>query len=80
MHFRYIPATSTPIHANLEFFNSLPNNTILGMSKFEASTDNKGVAEIMEFIFDKEKNILGKGENAVYQKGRKHCWKRIYYS
>ena len=48
--------------------NSLPNNTILGMSKFKARAYNKfGVAEIMGYIFEREENIVGKGENAGYQ-------------
>ena len=51
-----------------QWFNSLPNDTILGMSKFKASTDNKfGMDEIKEFVFERVENIVRKGENAVYQ-------------
>ena len=50
------------------FLNSLPNNTILGMSKFKASADDKfGVAETMEFVFGTVENSVGQGENAGYQ-------------
>ena len=46
----------------------LPNDTILGMSKFKANPDDKfGVAEIMGFVFERVENIVGKGENAGYQ-------------
>ena len=49
-------------------FNSLSNDTILGMSKFKASADDKfDVAEMIEFVFKRVENTLGKGENAVYQ-------------
>ena len=38
------------------------------MSKFKASAEDKfGVAEIMEFVFEWVKNIVGKGENAGHQ-------------
>ena len=47
------------------YFSSLPNDTILGMSNFKASADDKfGVAEIMGFVFEWVENIVGKGENA----------------
>ena len=40
----------------------LSNDTIMGMSKFKASADNKlGVAEIMGFVFERVENIVGKG-------------------
>ena len=49
-------------------FNSLPNDTILGMFKFKASVEDKfGVAEIMGFVLEMVENIVGKGENAGYQ-------------
>ena len=39
------------------------------MSKFKASANGKfGVAEIMRFVFERVENIVGKGENAGYQK------------
>ena len=48
--------------------HSLPNDIILGMSKFEASADDKfSVTEIMGFVFERVENIVGKGENAGYQ-------------
>ena len=51
-----------------EYLNSLPNDAILGMSKFKASSDDKfGVAEIMGFVFERLANIVGKGENAGNQ-------------
>ena len=44
------------------------HDTILGMSKFKASADDEfGVAEIIEFVFERVENIVGKGENAGYQ-------------
>ena len=38
------------------------------MSKCKASADGKfSVAEIIEFVFEKVENTMGKGENAGYQ-------------
>ena len=49
--------------------NSLPNDTILGMSKFKAIADDKfGMAEIIGFVFERVENIVGKGENAGCQR------------
>ena len=48
--------------------NSLPKDTILRMFEFKASADYKfGVAEIMEFVFGRLENVVGKGDNAGYQ-------------
>ena len=39
-----------------------------GMSKFKGRADDKfGEAEIIGFVFERVGNIVGKGENAVYQ-------------
>ena len=44
------------------------NDKILDWSKFKAFADDKiHVAEIMIYLFDREENIMGKGENAGYQ-------------
>ena len=49
--------------------NSLPNDRILDWSKLKAFTDNKiKVLKMMIFVFDKVENIVGKGENAGYQR------------
>ena len=41
--------------------NSLPKHTILGMSKFKSSPDDKsGVAEIMGFVFERVAKHCGK--------------------
>ena len=49
-------------------FNSLPNNRVLGLSKFKTFADNKiNVAQMMISVFHRVENILGKGENAGYQ-------------
>ena len=48
--------------------NFLPNNKILDRSKLKAFADNKiKVAKIKIFVFDREENNVGKGENAGYQ-------------
>ena len=51
-----------------ESVNSLPNDTILGMSKFKADADDKfGLGEITRFVFERVENIVGNGEDAGYQ-------------
>ena len=41
---------------------------MLDLAKSNAFADDKwNVAQIMEFVFDRVENILGKGENAGYQ-------------
>ena len=45
--------------------NSLHNNNNVDWSKFKAlADDNLNAAHLMEFVFDSEENIVGKGENA----------------
>ena len=45
--------------------NPLPNNNFLDLVKFRAFTDDKvNAAKIKISVFDREENILGKGENA----------------
>ena len=50
------------------FFNSLPNDKSLDMTKLKAFADNKiNLAQMMISVFDRVGNIVGKGENAGYQ-------------
>ena len=56
-----------PMHSPLPF-NPLPNYIVLNQSKFKAITeDNLNVAQMIEFIFRKFENIMGKEENTGYQ-------------
>ena len=49
-------------------FNSLPDNKILDLSRFKAFADgSSNKDEIVKFVFDREENIVGKGENAGSQ-------------
>ena len=49
-------------------FNPLPNNTILALSKLKAfADDNFYLAQMVQFLFDREENILRKGENTGFQ-------------
>ena len=49
-------------------FNSLPHNNFFDLTKFKAFADDKlNVAKVMIYVFDRVENIVGKGENAVYQ-------------
>ena len=49
-------------------FNPLPNVKSLVWSKLKAFADDRvNVAKTLISIFDKVENIVGKGENAVYQ-------------
>ena len=51
-----------------ERFNSFPNNKNVDLSKSKAFPyNNLDVAPAMELVFDRVKNIVGKGENAGYQ-------------
>ena len=54
---------------NRLIFNSLPNDRILGWTKSKAFADDKlyVAGKIRISILGKEENIIGKGENAVYQ-------------
>ena len=48
--------------------DSLLNERIVDISKFKTFTRDKfTVAKMMEYFFEKEENIVGKGENADYQ-------------
>ena len=48
--------------------NSLPNDKFLDFSKLKAFADNKiNVNEKLKFDLERIKNIVGKGENDVYQ-------------
>ena len=48
--------------------NFLPNDKILDRSKLKAFADDKiNVLKMMIFVFDRDENIVGKGENAGYQ-------------
>ena len=48
--------------------NSIPNDKILDCSKLKAFVDDKiEVLKMMIFVFDRVKNIVGKGENAGFQ-------------
>ena len=48
--------------------NSLPNDKILDLCKFEAFADDKlKVARITKLLLGRIENIVGKGENAGYQ-------------
>ena len=47
--------------------NSLPNDKILDLTKLKAFADGKlKVTKMMIFLFDREENIVGKGENVGY--------------
>ena len=49
-------------------FNSLPNNMVLDLTKWKAFADDKiNEAQMMISVFDRVENIVGKGENAVFQ-------------
>ena len=48
--------------------NSLPNNTILALTKFKAYADDRiTVTQKLKFVLGRVENIVGKGENAGYQ-------------
>ena len=50
------------------FFNSLPNDKILDLSKLKAFADgNLYVNHKLKFGLGRVENIVGKGENAGYQ-------------
>ena len=56
------------VHNINHVFNSLPNDTILALTKLKAFADNKlNDTEIMMYVFDMAENIVGKGENAGLQ-------------
>ena len=47
------------------FFNSLPNNNVLDMTKLKACANDK-IAKMIISLFDIEENAVLKGENAGY--------------
>ena len=48
-------------------FDPLPNNKFLDVTKLKAFADDKlNIAKMMIFLFNKEGNTVGKGENAGY--------------
>ena len=52
-----------------EWVNALPNDEILDLSILEAFADDKlKVATLIKLLFDRVENIVGKGENAGFQK------------
>ena len=53
---------------NQLFLNPSPDDKILALSKLKAlAEDNFIVVQILQFFFEREGNIMGKGENADYQ-------------
>ena len=53
---------------NSNYFNSLPNDKILDVTKFKEFADDKLSVAKMTIIFcDRLENTLGKGGNAGYQ-------------
>ena len=49
-------------------FKPLPNDKFLDWSKLKELADDKiNVTEKLNFVSGREENIVGKGENAVYQ-------------
>ena len=47
--------------------NSLPNDKILDLSKFQACADDKIIlTQKLNFVLRRLENIVGKGENAGY--------------
>ena len=46
---------------------TLPNKKMINCSKFKAFADNSDVAKMVKLVFDREENIVGKGENAGCQ-------------
>ena len=61
--------TDIGIVMSLSFLvNTLPNDTILVLTKLKVFADDKfNVAKMMISLFDSLENIVGKGENAGYQ-------------
>ena len=61
--------------------NSLPNDKILDYFKLRAFADDKiRVLRMMIFVFDRVRNIAGKGENAGYQHFllSPRCFQRVF--
>ena len=52
----------------MDCFNSLPNDKILDWSELKTlAGDKTNVTEKLNFVLERVENIVGKGENAVYQ-------------
>ena len=52
----------------MERVNSLPNDKFLDRSKLKSFADDKiNMIEKLKFVLGRVENIVGKGENAVYQ-------------
>ena len=48
-------------------FNPSPNNEISNLSRLKAFADYRmNVVQMMNYVFDRAENIVGKGENAGY--------------
>ena len=60
--------------------NTLPNDNILDWSKLKAFTKLKMV-QMSESFLERVENIVGKGENAVYQHFLffSHCFHRVSF-
>ena len=53
---------------HLNFFNSLPKDKILDVTRLKAFADDEiNVPQMMISVFDRVENIVGKGENSGYQ-------------
>ena len=60
--------TNSSLNKDTIRFNTLSNDTILDWSKLKSFADDKiNVTKELKFIFGREENIVGKGENAGYQ-------------
>ena len=56
------------VQACNNWFNPLPNNKILDLSKLKAFADDRiNVTQKLKFALGRVENIVGKGENACYQ-------------
>ena len=65
---------------NLELCSFLPNDKNLERTKLKAFADNKlNTAKMMTAFYDREENMVGKGENVVYQHFLLffHCFLRV---
>ena len=53
---------------SIDLLNSLPNDKIVEVTKLKAFADDKlNIAKMMNSLFDRVENTVGKGENAGYQ-------------
>ena len=64
-YFRFGPVQNFVVCLRVNF---LPNNKIVAWSKLKAFADKKSiVAKMMISLFDREENMVGKGENVGQQ-------------